>query len=65
MDKFYELLEKSVIVSGLLTLMLAGTCCYLFIIQAPIPELLGYFLTSVISFFFGSKVTSVAAARRM
>ena len=65
MDKFYELLEKSVIVSGVVTIALVGTSCYLFAIQAPIPELLGYALTTILGFFFGAKVTQEAYKRRL
>ena len=65
MSKFWDLLDKSVIVSGIVTVALVGVCCYLFAIQAPVPELLGYALTTILGFFFGSKVQKVAGARRL
>lgn len=60
MNKFWELLEKSVIVSGALTLMFGGAACYMFVMGIEIPELLAFILTSIVSFFFGSKVTAAA-----
>lgn len=65
MDKFWELLDKSVIVSGVVTVALVGTCCYLFAIQAPVPELLQYALTTILGFFFGAKAQRAASARRI
>lgn len=62
MNKFWELLEKSTLVSGAVTLLLVGTACYLFAIQAPVPDLLGYALTTILGFFFGAKVQKASDA---
>ena len=64
MDRFWDLLDKSTIVSGLITVGLVGTCCYLFATGQPVPELLAYALTTIIGFFFGAKGQKVGNARR-
>jgi len=67
-DKFWELLEKSVIVSGTLALGLAGAVIYLAIVGKPIPDILSQALIAVIAFFFGQRgevaVREKASARR-
>jgi len=62
-DKFWELLEQSVLVSGAVAIMLCGTMCYLAIAGKPVPELLGYAVSGVVSFFFGAKMQKEASAR--
>lgn len=58
MDKFLDLLGKSVIVSGLIALALVGTSCYLFATGQPVPDLLAALVTSVLGYFLGSKAES-------
>lgn len=53
MTKFWELLEESVLVSGIIALALIGSVCYLSIAQQPIPELLNNACMVVVGFFFG------------
>jgi hypothetical protein len=55
MDKFWELLRESVIVQSLVTLLLVGTLCYMFVTGTLIPELLTQITLLVIGFWFGSK----------
>jgi hypothetical protein len=62
-DKFWELLEKSTIVSGLVTVGLVGCCIYLWIAGQPVPDLLATALTIVLAYFFADKVTSAKARR--
>ena len=55
MDKFWELLEKSTIVSGLVAVMVMGTICYLTATGQEVPELLGTLGLAILAFFFGAK----------
>ena len=56
MEKFAELLEESVIVSGLIALMCIGSVCYLAIMARPVPDVLINIAMIVVGFFFGGKV---------
>ena len=64
MDKFWKILEQSVIVSGLIALALVGTACYLALTGQPIPDYLGIALGTVVGFFFGAKVERTAIQAR-
>jgi len=55
-ERFWQLLEKSTITSGALAVMLVGSMCYLAIIGQPIPDLLTVSTSTILGFFFGSKV---------
>jgi len=65
MDKFWELLQESTLISGIAMIAIVGTCCYLFATGQPVPELLAYAFTSIVSLFFGAKMQKTANARRM
>lgn len=56
MKKFWELFEQSVITQALVTLCLIVTVCVMFIMQNPIPPELSLLTTTVLGFWFGSKV---------
>lgn len=56
MDRFWELLERSVIVQGLITLCLVITVCVMVGVGRIIPEALWTALALVLGFWFGSKV---------
>jgi FtsH-binding integral membrane protein len=56
MEKFAELLEESVIVSGLIALMCIGSVCGLAVMSRPIPDVLINIAMIVVGFFFGGKV---------
>lgn len=64
MTKFWELLEKSTIVSGFIALAIVGGVVYLSIIGSEIPDLLGNSMLIIVGFFFGSKVTAAGYQRR-
>ena len=67
MGKFWELLEKSTIISGTITVGLVGSCIYLWVTGQEVPDLLATALTIVLAYFFADKVTSSkarAASRR-
>lgn len=55
MSKFWELLEQSVLVQGLVTLLLVTACIYLAIAGKEIPELLSSATMLALGFYFGSK----------
>jgi len=59
MNKFWELLQESVIVQAVITLCLFVTTCYLWGTGQAVPELLSTSLMLVLGFYFGSKVQHV------
>ena len=65
MDRFWDLLERSVIVQGVLTLLFGATVCALAILAKPISQELWTALALILGFWFGSKVQNeVHAADR-
>lgn len=60
MAKFWELLEKSVLVSGFITVALVSCCVYLWCTGQPVPELLSTALMIILGFFFGAKTQRMA-----
>ena len=56
MDKFWDLLQQSVIVQSVVTLVLVTTLCIMFATGRPVPDLLAQITLLVIGFWFGSKV---------
>ena len=63
MDKFWELLDKSTITSGVIAMGLVGTACYCVITQTPLPEYMGLALGTVIGYFFATKQAAATARR--
>ena len=55
MRKFWDLLERSVILQGTLTLVFAGVVVYLIVVGRDVPEIVGYALSTILGFYFGSK----------
>ena len=60
MSKFWELFAESVIVQAFLSVLFAGTLCYMYIVQIPVPQELVALLGIIIGFFFGGKVQIAA-----
>ncbi len=60
MAKFWELFAESVIVQAFLSILFAGTLCYMYIVQIPVPQELVALLGIIIGFFFGGKVQIAA-----
>jgi len=58
MNKFWDLLEKSTIVSGFIATGVTSVILYLAVTGRPIPELLGNAALIIIGFFFGAKTTA-------
>jgi hypothetical protein len=61
MDKFWELLQESVIVQGVLTVMIVGAWLYMVIAGKQPPAALESLVTLVVGFFFGQKLSMVKA----
>ena len=61
---FGDLLEKSVIVSTYITVVLVGVCAFLWCTGQPVPDLLATALMLVLGFFFGAKMQKVASQTR-
>lgn len=57
MAKFWELLEESVLIQGIMTLALLGTIIYLVVQQIPVPDILTNGFLLILGFYFGSKTT--------
>ena len=56
MPKFWELLEQSVLVSGIIALSCIGAVVYLSVTGKPVPDILVNIAMIVVGFFFGGKV---------
>ena len=54
MNKFWELFEKNVVISGALGLLLAGAVVYLAVTSQPIPDVLAGLAGTVVGYFFGA-----------
>lgn len=59
-SEFWKLVRESVIVQGLVTLALVGSCIYLSVVGQPIPETIQSATMLALGFYFGSKVTNAA-----
>ena len=60
MSKFWELFGQSVVTQAVITILIVGTACYLWIIGEPVPSDLYGALYIAIGFFFGSKYQNAA-----
>lgn len=60
MDKFWELLERSVIIQSVVTLLLVVTVCVMAIRQWEVPDLIKTLTIAVVTFWMGSKVQNEA-----
>jgi hypothetical protein len=63
MEIFWRLLEKSVITSGTVAVLLVGTACYCVVTETPLPEYMGLALGTVIGYFFSQKASQAQARR--
>lgn len=68
MDKFWELLNQSTIVQGMLTLLLWGGIVYLTIVGEQVPDVLSQAGAIVLGFWFAekaqvSKIKALSAKR--
>jgi len=60
-NRFWDLLERSVIVSGFIALGVLGAVVYLSVVGQPIPDLLGNAALIIVGFFFGAKTQATAS----
>ncbi|MBA7635002.1 hypothetical protein ES703_42602 [subsurface metagenome] len=56
MTKFWDLVERSIIVQSVLPLVFGGAVVYLSIVGRPVPELLAHLTWACVSFWMGTKV---------
>jgi uncharacterized membrane protein YfcA len=61
MSTFWELVKESVITQSILTVLLWSAVVYLAVTGQAIPDLLSIAATSVLGFWFGSKVSYTKA----
>ena len=54
-ERFWDAMNKSIVVSSVLALCVLLTICYLAIAQLPIPEVLILGFGTILGFFFGSR----------
>lgn len=62
-SRFWDLMEQSVLTSGVISVLLISSVCWLAVKGDPIPDLLTVATSVILGFFFGAKVE--ASARRM
>lgn len=55
MQKFWELIEESVVFQGILLLLVFGTICYLVVTIQEVPKEMWGFAGVIVGFFFGGK----------
>lgn len=60
-QKFLELLEQSVILQAVLTVLIWGSVVYMILAGKAVPEGLMGAANLVLGFYFGSKMTAVQA----
>jgi hypothetical protein len=63
MAKFWDLLERSVIVQAIITLLVIVTICVLVVTGRAIPEIMSTFASLILGYYFGSKVQLALTAR--
>ena len=57
MKKFWQLLQESIIVQSLITLLFAGATVYLFVVKSEVPDELLALTSVTLGFWFRSKNT--------
>ncbi|GAH84051.1 unnamed protein product [marine sediment metagenome] len=64
MAKFWDLVERSVIVQSLLPLAFGAAVIYLSVAGRPVPELLAHLTWACVSFWMGTKIQHAVDANR-
>ena len=54
-DRFWDAMNKSVVVSSVLALIVVGAVVFLAVKQAPVPEVLTLAMGTILGFFFGAR----------
>jgi len=65
MTKFWDLVERSVIVQSVLPLLFGGAVVYLAIAGREVPELLAHLTWACVSFWMGTKIQHTVDANRV
>ena len=61
MDKFWQLLEQSVLISGTIALLFTGVILYQWVAVIPVPDAEAAMYGAIISYFFRTKGEAQAA----
>jgi hypothetical protein len=61
LDRLLELTEKSVIFSGVVTIGVIGSICYLAVVGREIPDSLMHAAMIIVGFFFGARTAKLAS----
>lgn len=61
MTKFWELLEQSVIIQGVLSVLFSCTVAYLYVTGKPVPQELVALVSIILGYFFGAKNTQAVS----
>jgi hypothetical protein len=64
MKQFWDLFSRSIIITGMISVMVVGGAVYMAIAQIPLPDWYTITLSIVVGFFYGQKAgvtTSVQA----
>lgn len=64
MSKFWELVERSVVIQGVVTLGTLGVACYLWATVGVLPDGLQNILLVIVAFWMGSKSQQEAIRRQ-
>lgn len=59
MSRFWDLVEKSTLVSGLIALIMVATACYAVVQELTLPEYYQLMLGVIVGYFFSEKVRGV------
>lgn len=54
-ERFWDLFERSTITTFCITIGVVGSCCFLWVTQKPVPEILAGALWAALGYFMGVK----------
>jgi len=60
MSKFWDLVERSIVFQGLITIALIAVVIYLTVTGQEVPDLIEALTLLVVGFYFGSKVENIS-----
>ena len=63
MEKFWELMEKNVLVSSTIAVVMVGTACYMWATGQLIPAAMEAALMLVLGYFLGAKAQGAIARK--
>ena len=65
MTKFWDLVERSIIVQSVLPLAFGGAVIYLSVVGHEVPELLAHLTWACVSFWMGTKIQHAVDMNRV